>query len=94
MPACWPAGMYDFQMQPSEQRCSAPGSKLGVRLEMLADGSVARTADSPEPSEWWHLDAMLSGGLRNRVTRPVGLLLQCSRPFEEASLHLLFPSSA
>jgi hypothetical protein len=65
-----PSGMFDFRKKINEQRCTPPGSKLNVSLEIDIDKTIRRAKESGEPSDWDELKVMLSGGHRNHATQP------------------------
>lgn len=64
-------GMFNPNKTIGEQRCTPPGERLGVKLELDADRRLKLAPDSGQPSSDFELQVMLQGGHRNRVTRPV-----------------------
>lgn len=63
--------MFNPNKTIGEQRCTPPGERLGVKLEIDVDRNLKLAPDSGQPSSEFELEVMLKGGHRNRVTQPV-----------------------
>lgn len=77
--------MFDTSKSIPEQTCAPSGSRLGVKLEMRADGGLAKTSDSRDASDESELQVLLAGGHRNRITQPVRM--KSLLPPHKSALH-------